>query len=67
MDVPTLRAKRFGNGFEIERCVNCVARSSMVEQEPEACRGGLRRTGPPEPDPRRRELFQARKTVGDCG
>jgi len=62
-----LRANRLGNAFEIERCVYCVARSSMVEQEPEACRGGLRHTGPPEPDARRRELFQARKTVGECG
>ena len=64
---PAVRAKRSGNGFEIERRVHRVARPSVVEQELEACRGGLRRTGPPKPYSGRRELFQARKTVGECG
>src|SRR5271165_1533042 len=62
---PTPLAKRFGNGFEIGRRVDRVARPSMVEQELEACLGGLRRTRSPKPDSRRSELFQARKTVGD--
>jgi hypothetical protein len=64
---PAVRAKHSCDGVEIERRVHRVARPSVIEREFEACRGGLRRTGPPKPYSGRRELFQARKTVGECG